>query len=52
MELKTKQNKFRKAESLPSVNKENSGSGQSGESIWHLPNLCIINKSSEKQQKT
>lgn len=34
------------------VNKEDSGSGESGKSIWHLSNLCIINKSSEKQQKT
>lgn len=50
--VKTKQNNSKNAESLPLVNEENSGSGESGESIWHLPNLCVIYKSSEKQQKT
>ena len=52
IKFKMKQNKFMKAGSLPLVNKEDSGSGESGKSIRHLPNLCIINKSSEKQKKT
>lgn len=37
--------------SIPLINKENSGPGEIWESFWHLPNFCIIDKSSEKQEK-
>lgn len=34
------------------INKENPCSGKSGKVFWHLPNLCIINEASEKQEES